>query len=456
MHRLVLKIFLAYWLAAGVVIFISDFEPHWHIHNPELTDALDGSLGANARTMLHAYESGDCFSTLDWLNTPEHGVYLASPEGRMLCGNLASADVSKLIAVAAKKNQRTTDNHEFFQMIATPIAGHDGRTYILLFKNTYSSALHMYGLLPGYTTISISAVVTLFLSILVAFPIRRLRKAARRIASGELEARVRSGAVAQFMTSIRFEDDIDGLVRDFNGMAERLQSLVTAQKLLLRDVSHELRSPLARLAVALELTREGPLDARETHLNRIERESIRLNTLIGRILTFSYIESIREIHHSDDLCLAGLVEELLPDVQYEADARKCHIVATTARKCIVRGDGDMLRHALENIVRNAISFTPADGTVQIDVDSAEEDGGIFAVLRVSDAGPGVTDEKLKLILNPFYRAESSRRSSTSGFGVGLAIVDRAAALHGGKIVARNRRGGGLIVEMFLPLAGRTV
>jgi two-component system sensor histidine kinase CpxA len=342
MHRLIAKIFIAYWLAAGVVIAISDFEPHRHIHNPELTDALDASLAANARTILHAYETGGCASATSWLNTAEHGMYLASPEGRVLYGTLDPASVSQLIAVAAKDHKRTTDNHALFQMIAVPFAGHDGKSYILLFKNSYSSALQVYGLLPGYTTIAISAVVTLFLAILVAFPIRRLRKAVRRIASGNLETRIRPGAVARFVTMIRIDDDIDGLVHDFNSMAEQLQSLVTAQKLLLRDVSHELRSPLARLAVALELTREGPFDTRETHLDRIERESICLNTLIGRILTFSYIESIREVPHTNDLCLASLVRELLPDMQYEADARQCQVTTTAAGSCMIRGDADML------------------------------------------------------------------------------------------------------------------
>ncbi len=455
MHRLVFKIFLAYWMAAGIVIAISDLEPHRHIHTPELMDAIDGALGANGRTLLHAYESGDCSSTLGWLNTAEQSISLATPDGKILCGTLDSASVSTLIVTTVREQKRNTDNYPLFQMIATPIQGPNGEPYILLFKNSYSSALHFYGLLPGYTTISVSAVVTLFLAILVAFPIRRLSDAARRIAAGNLEARVRSGPVTRFLTSLRMEDDIDKLVRDFNGMAERLQTLVTAQKLLLRDVSHELRSPLARLAVALELTREGPPDARNTNLARIERESHCLNALIGRILTFSYIESIREIRHSNDLSLASLVEELLPDVQFEADARRCHIVTTTMQSCVVRGDGDMLRSALENIVRNAISYTPVNGIVQIEVDSAEQEDGSFAVLRVSDTGPGVADEKLKLILNPFYRAGSSRRASTSGFGVGLAIADRAASLHAGKIIARNRQGGGLIVEMYLPLPAAT-
>jgi len=139
-------------------------------------------------------------------------------------------------------------------------------------------------------------------------------------------------------------------------------------------------------------------------------------------------------------------------VQYEAEGRDCRIVTSTPRDFIVTGDFDMLRHALENIVRNAIRYSPAGGTVEIKIDSEERDGRAEAVLRVSDAGPGVAEEKLNLILNPFYRASDSRRGHTSGFGIGLAIADHAAHLHAGQIIAKNREDGGLIVEMSLPLA----
>jgi two-component system sensor histidine kinase CpxA len=451
MMKLVFKIFIAYWLAAGVVIVISDIEPHPHLHTPQLMDALNASLAANGRTILHAYESGSCSSDLSWLNTEEHGVYLTTPEGAVLCGAIDQASVQELVALTVKENKRTTENHKLYQLIATPVVGGDGRKYILLFKNSYSSALHIYGFLPGNTTIAISGVVTLFLAILVAYPIRSLRDASRSIANGKLDTRIVPGRLTRRLARFHLKDDLDGLVEDFNRMAERLQSLVGAQKLLLRDVSHELRSPLARLSIALELTRDAQREERNVHLARIERESIYLNTLISRVLAFSYIESIRELHRAEELCLAQLVSELLPDVQYEAEGRHCNVVATNLRDCVVCGDSDLLRHALENIVRNAISYTPANGTVEINVDQGEHDGNPMAILRVSDRGPGVAEDKLKLIFNEFYRADSTRRSSSSGFGVGLAIADRAVQLHRGMIVAKNRQSGGLIVEMWLPL-----
>jgi two-component system sensor histidine kinase CpxA len=452
MHSLVAKIFLAYWLAAGVVIVIADLQPHKLVHTPELSDALDTSLAMNGHGLIGAYKSGNCTSVSAWRGQPSDGISLTSSDGRVLCGDLKTTGLQHLIADAVAGKIRTTRDFPLYQVIAVPVTGPDGSLYVLLVKSHYSSVLHVFGSMPGSKTIEISVVVTFFLAVLIVLPLRRLRAAARQIASGNLSARVNAGFFSRILARLSLRDDIDGLMRDFNAMAERLQSLVNAQKLLLRDVSHELRSPLARLAVALELAKDGPGDSIPVHLARIERESLRLNSLIGHILSFSYIESICDLRRSVDLSLNTLVQELLPDVQYEAEGRHCHIVTSTPRDFIVTGDSDMLRHAVENIVRNAIRYSPAGGTVEINIDTEEKDGRRGAVLRVSDTGPGVAEEKLNLILNPFYRAEDSRRGATSGFGIGLAIADRAAHLHAGQIVARNRKGGGLVVEMSLPLA----
>ena len=452
MHSLVAKIFLAYWLAAGVVIVIADLQPHKLVHTPELADALDTSLTMNGRGLIDAYKSGNCAAVSGWHSQPSDGISLTSSDGRLLCGDLKTPGLQQLIAGAVAGKKRTTRDFSLYQVIAVPITGPDGSQYVLLVKSHYSSVLHVFGSVPGSKTIEVSAVVTFFLAILIVLPLRRLRAAARQIADGNLNARVNAGFFSRILARINLRDDIDGLMRDFNAMAERLQSLVTAQKLLLRDVSHELRSPLARLAIALELAKDGPADKIPLHLERIERESLRLNSLIGHILSFSYIESLRDLRHSVDLSLNTLVQDLLPDVQYEAEGRDLRIVTSTPRDLIVTGDSDMLRHAVENIVRNAIRYSPTGGTVEINIDQAEKDGRLGAVLRISDTGPGVAEEKLNLILNPFYRAEDSRRGSTSGFGIGLAIADRAAHLHAGQIIARNRKGGGLVVEMSLPLA----
>jgi two-component system sensor histidine kinase CpxA len=451
MHNLLAKVFLAYWLAAGAVIMVSDLQPHKLIHTPELADALDTSLAITGGMLTDAYQRGTCPSPSTWKIPSSDAISLASADGRVLCGNLPSDGLGKLISGAVSGKKRLTRDFLRYQIIATPIPTTNGATLVLLMKSHYVSTLEIFGFLPGPKTIEISIGVTFFLAILVVLPIRRLRTTARQIADGNLTARVRPGRIAWLFSKLYLRDDIDGLMRDFNAMAERLESLVNAQKLLLRDVSHELRSPLARLAVALEHARDMAGESLRPHLDRIERESLRLNGLISHILSFSYIEGIRAPRHSAALSLRSLIGELLPDIQYEADRRSCRIVTCVRQDLVVNGDSEMLRHAVENIVRNAIRYSPDGGTVEIDIDRTEEGGRSGAVLRVSDTGPGVAEEKLSLILNPFYRAGDTRRSTSSGFGIGLAIADRAAHLHSGKIVARNRKGGGLIVEMCLPL-----
>ncbi len=456
MLSLLAKIFLAYWLAAGVVIIIADLQPHKLIHTPELSDALDTALAMSGHSLLIAYRSNQCGSSPEWQQRKLDAMSLVSTDGRRLCGDLDTQQLSKLISNAVYTNKRVSEDFFRYQVVATPLVAADGGDYILLMRSGYSSAMQVYGFLPGVRMWETSVVVTFFLAILIVLPLRRLRAATRRVADGHLDTRISSDTLSRALARFGMNDDIEGLVRDFNGMGDRLQTLVNGHKLLLRDVSHELRSPLARLAVVLELARDVPANAdparMKTHLDRIERESLRLNSLIGHILSFSYIDSIRDLHHSSELSLVSLVEELLPDVQYEAEKRNCRIITSAPHDCIVNGDFDMLRHAVENIVRNAIRYSPAGGTVRIDLASQKTGDCAYAVLRIFDAGPGVPEDKLNLILNPFYRTGDTRRGNSSGFGVGLAIADRAAHLHAGQIVARNRIEGGLEVEMSLPLA----
>jgi two-component system sensor histidine kinase CpxA len=452
MYSLLIKIFFAYWIAASLVIVIASIEPHRLIHTPELTDALNTVLAKNADNLISAYKSGTCASTLHPSGSQGDDITLTRADGRVLCGNMLINSEPQLVKDAVAQQKLLSRSLALYQVLAAPIRAPDGTQYVLLVKSRYKSALHMFGLLPGVRTLETSVAVTFLLGVLVAWQFRRLRAAAREIADGNLEARVKLGGFSRAIERLGIRDDIDELTHDFNTMAERLQSLVAAHKLLIRDVSHELRSPLARLAVALELAKDSPVDELHMHLARIEHESLRLNSLIAHLLSLSYIESIRDLPHSALIDLTSIVQELMPDVQYEAEGRNCSIITMTNRDSQVTGDSEMLRRALENIVRNAIRYSPAGGTVEITIDREERDGRLDAVLRVSDSGPGVAEEKLEQILNPFYRAGDMRRSSSSGFGIGLAIADRAARLHSGQIVARNRAGGGLVVEMLLPLS----
>jgi two-component system sensor histidine kinase CpxA len=452
MVRLVLKIFLAYWLAAGVVIAISDFEPHRHIHNPELVDAVDGALAMSSRMLMDSYEKGRCADVQQAMTTSRDALYLLNSDGTLLCGTRNLPDTGMLVAETIRSGKRTTSNHALYQLIAVPMMSNTNSKYVVVFKNSYGTALQIYGLLPGYTTIAISGVVTLFLAILVALPIRRLRKAAKDISEGKLATRVQWGTLSSRVYGLRDGDDIDRLVRDFNHMAERLQSLAEAQRLLLRDASHELRSPLARMSVALALARTNTPVSTHSHLDRIETEASRLNYLIGQILSLSHIETLQKLDGPRVISLSELVVDLIPDVQYEAAQTNSLIQTTISEGCYIKCDVELVRSAIENILRNAIRYTPANGFIHVETANITAQEERTAVVRVIDNGPGIPEEELRSVLDPFYRADKARHWQQDGFGIGLAIADRAAKLHGGSIQVRNNPQGGLCVEMHFPFA----
>jgi two-component system sensor histidine kinase CpxA len=201
----------------------------------------------------------------------------------------------------------------------------------------------------------------------------------------------------------------------------------------------------------------------EEQLDRIERETGRLNSLIGQLLSLSHLESTSRLPDRQQIYLDCLVSELLPDMQYEAQRRMCGINflstvptgETEQEPVSVLGSPELLGRAVENIIRNAISYTAEGTSVEIELFKERRAGTSFAVLQVKDHGPGVPEAALKSIFRPFYRLDLSRQRSTGGYGVGLAITERAVRLHGGSVTARNAAAGGLIVEMRLPLVAHS-
>jgi two-component system sensor histidine kinase CpxA len=259
------------------------------------------------------------------------------------------------------------------------------------------------------------------------------------------EPRLRLGAAGT--------NEIRSLMVDFNRMADRIASLMAAQKLLLRDVSHELRSPLARLSVALELARDEAPASVEIQLQRIEEEANQLNRLIGELLSLSSLESLRNPISAEPVSLVHLIETHLPNLKYEARARGCEISLNALANPTVVVDLELMGRAIENIVRNAIRYSSAGDRVELEVTSRKEQTTSSAVLHIMDRGPGVPENMRDAIFRPFVRVDASRNDSTGGFGVGLAIAERAVHLHGGKIRALPREGGGLTIEIRLPAQG---
>jgi two-component system sensor histidine kinase CpxA len=225
---------------------------------------------------------------------------------------------------------------------------------------------------------------------------------------------------------------------------------VKAQARLLNDISHELRSPLARLNVALGLSRQRSGPEAQSSLERIELEANRLNELIGRLLTIARLESGDQAMQKVPIRLQELIREIAQDAEFEAQSRKCHVDVTKVDECRVMGDPSLLRSAVENVVRNAIQYTGEGTDVQIRLECSQGPTGTEAIIKISDSGPGVPDEALDKLFRPFYRIDDARGRQTGGVGLGLAIAERAVRLHGGTIQASNRSEGGLMIEIRLP------
>jgi signal transduction histidine kinase len=265
-------------------------------------------------------------------------------------------------------------------------------------------------------------------------PVRELQQAVDRFGHGDFLARAR----------VNRGDEIGQLGRAFNQMADRIQMLMTAERRLLLDISHELRSPLARLSVAVELARMG--EDVESHLNRIQKEADRLNALVGELLQVTRAEGDSSTFRSQRVALDELVAEVVEDGRLEAEARGCGI-ALESQPVSIAGDPELLRRAIENIVRNGIRYSPTGTDLEVRLIRRERQ----ACVEVRDYGAGVPEDSLPRIFDAFYRVEADRDRASGGAGLGLAIARRAIELHHGTVNARNAHPG-LVVEIDLPVS----
>ncbi len=273
------------------------------------------------------------------------------------------------------------------------------------------------------------------LAVHLAGPLRRLRQAVDRFGRGDLSTRVHS----------KRKDEIGELSQSFDEMAGRIETLLVAERRLLLDVSHELRSPLTRLDVAVDLALTS--DDREVYLGRIKRDIGRLSVLVNELLQLTRAEGDPSIHNLDHVRLDEILEVLVEDCDMEAEAKGCRLDLSASEPCTVLGDPELLRCAVENVVRNAIRHAPVGTAITIDLESHGES----ATIAVRDHGPGVPDELLGAIFEPFFRVEGDRSRASGGVGLGLAIARRAVNLSRGRIFAQNARPG-LVVNIELPRA----
>lgn len=310
---------------------------------------------------------------------------------------------------------------------------------------------------PIFIAAFISMIICLLLARYLTAPIGRLRHATQKMAQGDLTQRVAPSMGKR-------KDEIVELANDFDYMAEQLQALIGSHKQLLRDASHELRSPLARLQVALGLARQRGDEKTTQELDRIEREAERLNDLIGQLLTLARFETSTTDIEYKAIELAPLLEQIVDDAAFEAHTLNRDVKLTRSQPITINGNSVLISSALENVVRNALHYTAENTAVDVSLDFAFEsidhektakentskEKSNWVVITVRDHGPGIPRQMLESIFEPFVRVSEARDRQSGGYGLGLAIAKRAVQLHHGKITASNEDDG-LSIGIYLPV-----
>ena len=297
------------------------------------------------------------------------------------------------------------------------------------------------GMPPPFMALLAGGLVSLIFAALLALyfskPIRKLRMAFEAVANGHLDERL-----APVMGKRR--DELSDLGRDFDSMAQRLQQLMDGQRRVLHDVSHELRSPLARLQAAIGLARQQP-ERIEDSMMRIEREAVRMDSLVSELLTLSRLEVGMAGKLDEHVDLNELVSNVVEDARFEAETSGCRIKFEEQARATILGNAELLFRAVENVVRNAVKYSPVEGMVVIKMQKNDDQ---TVRICVSDEGPGVPVKDIQSIFEPFFRSEGTKTSD--GHGLGLAISHRVLHAHQGSIVANNRETGGLCITITLP------
>ncbi|MDE2365616.1 MAG: HAMP domain-containing protein [Betaproteobacteria bacterium] len=453
MHRLFSKIFLSFWLTLIIFTALLMFAASSYLEHARAQRDI-GSM----RTRLSQYfDQGQAVAKQsgiaglkEWLDHLDHNeaipIFLIDEAGKDLLDREIPADILARLDRRRKHAERMDRKRPPHMQ---PIRLADGSSYRMVpdFQSiTLQRILQRPKViaLPIAIAALVSALVCLILSRYLTFPLERLRRAAQHIAAGDLTQRV-----VPSMGSRR--DEIADLAGAFDKMAARLEKVFEAQRQLLSDASHELRSPLARVQVALGLARQRSGSQAEKEFDRIELEIEHLNELIGRLLELSRLEAGVDAAHAEQVDIRELLEEVIDDAQFEAGSKGCQVELRHDFPAIVRANAILLHSAIENVVRNAVKYTKRNTAVEI---SMWEDAGNpdSVVIQVRDHGPGVPEGMLPRLFEPFVRVETARDRSSGGHGLGLAIADRAIRLYGGEIMARNEPDEGLSILIRLRLS----
>jgi two-component system OmpR family sensor kinase len=461
MHSLFLRIFVLFWIAMALIvggsIAITFTEASREYESPEAQRRPNVAIQAS-----EVLGRGGLSALKDWLDANKNSMadrhlYVIGPDGQDILGRRLSESAARRLdlfnhvamgpeprAVAPPPPGNFRPPH-----FAPQIVGPDGSTYTVLSvprRPSIFGALSLPGI--SLTILCIALVVSAFASWWLAqhlsSPIRRIQEGARALASENVDTGVGGMRVSAGLEDRK--DELAVLARDFDAMADQLRTNRAAVTQLLRDISHELRSPLARMRVAVGLARRPGGDL-SRQLDRLERETERLDGLISQIL------KLARLHGTDtgagapfeweDFELDEVIEEVVRDANFEGAVKGCRVLLFGAARTTMRGNRELLRSAIENVLRNAVRYSPQGAAVAVSV--ARPASGLAVVIR--DRGPGVPSDDLERIFEPFYRVAESRDRDSGGEGIGLAITSQVMKAHGGAARANNHADGGLEVSL---------
>jgi two-component system, OmpR family, sensor kinase len=444
MRNLFLRFFFSVWTAMALVLLFTVLGAGWLANERRESDLV--RQDDMAREASQVLRDDGVPGLTDWLRSQQQQsqrlerIYVIDDAGHDLLGRSVPEFLQARVGRRPFPQQGGRQPEREDRLLSRLVSASNES-----FQLSLSSMRRPYGpfgpteqlFIAGVLTLLLSAAVCYLLARYLSAPIQALRSATHRIAAGDLDVRV-AGVVG------KRRDELAHLAIDFDAMSVRLRALLESHQTLLRDVSHELRSPLARMQIALGLARR-PAANLPQELDRIEKEAQRLDDLIGEILSLCRLDDPARKMQLEDVNLQELLEQLADNARVEAEPRQVAVSLDCASDLQLSGDRELLYRAVENVLRNAVRFSPERGQVSIGAEALQH----TIQISISDQGPGVPAESLQRIFEPFYRVADARDRESGGNGVGLAITARVVKLHDGTVTASNLPAGGLQVVIRL-------
>jgi two-component system sensor histidine kinase CpxA len=452
-RSLFLKIFLWFWatvIATGIALAMT-----WIFLQPKnIPSQLQTNLADTARASgtaavdeLEQQGASAASAYIEQFNHKTHlNTCLFDTSAHAIAGTNCAGFGQIATRVISSDIPAFVTSHNFLR-VAVNVRGNSGRQYVYAIETPEHRGpppgIGPSGILLRWSVaLLVSGIICYLLTRYLTTPVLRLREASQQLALGNFSTRAAAGMEHR-------SDELGSLVRDFNTMAARIEELVSRQRQLIYDISHELRSPLARLNVALDLGRQRK--GNDPAFDHMEQDIECLNDMIERLLTVARLDTSATPIAMTQVDLTELVSQIVGAADFELQQRNGAVRWSSNGECLIQGNAELLHSAIENVIRNAIRYTGLGNAVEVQLESTDTAPG-FVRLLVRDYGQGVPDSELVNIFQPFYRVADDRNRESGGTGLGLAIADRVVRIHGGTIKARNASPRGLEVEILLPQA----